>query len=214
MVRNFAGLDPSAPLSLSQAAMAGFISAVPTTAIMTPVERLKVMIQMPNSPYKSLGQAFRGAWTEGGVRSLFRGGVATLVRDGPGSMAYFAAYEWFKRALTPAGSSPSVLSPGAVMFAGGMAGIANWAVAIVRLHTSANIQSRLMLSSLEFNLLLLVLILDFWIVHEKRWLLKDLEPYSRDWDQSCFVHSLLMLHVSSESKRASNSSTNYFSHHT
>lgn len=141
IVRNFAGLDSSAPLSLSQAAIAGFISAIPTTAIMTPVERLKVMIQMPNSPYKSLGQAFRGAWTEGGVRSLFRGGVATLVRDGPGSMAYFAAYEWFKRMLTPAGSSPSSLSPGAVMFAGGMAGIANWAVAIPPDVIKSRIQS-------------------------------------------------------------------------
>ena len=53
--------------------------------------------------------------------------VATLWRDIPGSVAYFAAYEIVKGMLTPAGSSPSDLNTAAVLFAGGMAGVANWA---------------------------------------------------------------------------------------
>jgi hypothetical protein len=44
--------------------------------------------------------------------------------------SYFAAYEVTKKALTPAGSSPSDLNLGAVVFAGGMAGVAMWAIAI------------------------------------------------------------------------------------
>jgi hypothetical protein len=32
-------------------------------------------------------------YKEGGVRSVFRGSAMTLARDGPGSAAYFAAYE-------------------------------------------------------------------------------------------------------------------------
>ena len=43
----------------------------------------------------------RQLYAEGGVRSVFRGSVATLARDGPGSAAYFAAYEYIKRALSP-----------------------------------------------------------------------------------------------------------------
>lgn len=46
------------------------------------------------------------------------------------SRRYFAAYEVTKKALTPAGASPSDLNLSAVIFAGGMAGVAMWAIAI------------------------------------------------------------------------------------
>lgn len=50
---------------------------------------------------------------------VFRGSVATLARDGPGSAAYFAVYEYTKRKLTPEGQA---LSLPAVIMAGGLAG--------------------------------------------------------------------------------------------
>ena len=72
--------------------------------------------------------AFAGVYKEGGIRSLYRGTVPTLVRDAPGSAVYFAAYEYFRMKLTPEGqSSPSY---GAVLFSGGMAGIAMWSCVI------------------------------------------------------------------------------------
>ena len=43
---------------------------------------------------------------------------------------YFAAYEVTKKALTPAGSSPSELNLSAIIIAGGTAGVAMWALAI------------------------------------------------------------------------------------
>lgn len=43
---------------------------------------------------------------------------------------YFAAYEVTKKALTPAGASPADLNLGAVILAGGTAGVAMWALAI------------------------------------------------------------------------------------
>jgi solute carrier family 25 carnitine/acylcarnitine transporter 20/29 len=43
---------------------------------------------------------------------------------------YFAAYEVTKKALTPAGASPSELNLGAIILAGGTAGIAMWALVI------------------------------------------------------------------------------------
>ena len=43
---------------------------------------------------------------------------------------YFLGYEVVKKALTPAGSSPSDLNLGAVIFAGGMAGVTMWSIAI------------------------------------------------------------------------------------
>lgn len=43
---------------------------------------------------------------------------------------YFAAYEVTKKALTPAGQSPSDLNLGAIIVAGGTAGVAMWSIAI------------------------------------------------------------------------------------
>jgi len=47
-----------------------------------------------------------------------------------GSLRYFAAYEVTKTFLTPAGSSPADLHLGAIILAGGTAGVAMWAIAI------------------------------------------------------------------------------------
>lgn len=44
--------------------------------------------------------------------------------------SYFVAYELSKTALTPAGADPSQLNLGAVIVAGGMAGVAMWTLAI------------------------------------------------------------------------------------
>ena len=80
--------------------------------------------------YQGVLDVVRSLYREGGIRSIFRGTGATLARDGPGSAAYFVGYEVTKKALTPAGSSPSDLNLGAVIFAGGMAGVSMWSIAI------------------------------------------------------------------------------------
>lgn len=51
---------------------------------------------------------------------VFRGSLATIARDGPGSAMYFVVYEYVKRRLTPEGDT---FSPLAVVMAGGLAGI-------------------------------------------------------------------------------------------
>ncbi|KII93784.1 hypothetical protein PLICRDRAFT_101968 [Plicaturopsis crispa FD-325 SS-3] len=125
----------SETLSIPELAAAGFLSAVPTTAITAPVERAKVLLQVQGQGgserrYTGVIDVMKHLYREGGVRSIFRGTGATLARDGPGSAAYFAAYEVTKKALTPAGASPADLNLGAVIFAGGTAGVAMWALAI------------------------------------------------------------------------------------
>ncbi|KAG5647590.1 hypothetical protein DXG03_008943 [Asterophora parasitica] len=125
----------SESLSTTELAAAGFLSAVPTTLITAPVERAKVLLQVQgqggsSKEYKGVFDVMRHLYREGGIRSIFRGTGATLARDGPGSAAYFAAYEVTKKALTPAGSSPADLNLGAIIVAGGTAGVAMWALAI------------------------------------------------------------------------------------
>ncbi|XP_006454654.1 hypothetical protein AGABI2DRAFT_198050 [Agaricus bisporus var. bisporus H97] len=122
-------------LSTAELAAAGFLSAVPTTLITAPVERAKVLLQIQGQggkevKYKGVTDVLKHLYKEGGMRSIFRGTGATLARDGPGSAAYFASYEVTKKFLTPSGSSPADLNLGAIILAGGTAGVAMWAIAI------------------------------------------------------------------------------------
>ncbi|POY74725.1 hypothetical protein BMF94_2201, partial [Rhodotorula taiwanensis] len=124
----------SSVLSYGELAAAGFFSAIPTTLVAAPVERVKVLLQMQGQGGKQLYSgpmdAVAKLYAEGGLRSIYRGTLATVARDGPGSAAYFVVYEMVKKALTPVGQDPSKLSLSAVMVAGGSAGVAMWTLAI------------------------------------------------------------------------------------
>ncbi|KAL6302149.1 mitochondrial carrier [Sparassis latifolia] len=136
----------SQELSIPELATAGFLSAIPTTIVTAPVERAKVLLQVQGQGQS--GKQFTGVfdvvkhlYKEGGIRSVYRGSAATIWRDGPGNAAYFAAYEVTKKLLTPAGSSPSELNLGAIVIAGGTAGVAMWSIAIPPDVLKSRIQS-------------------------------------------------------------------------
>ncbi|KIY45774.1 mitochondrial carrier, partial [Fistulina hepatica ATCC 64428] len=136
----------SPSLSTAELATAGFLSAIPTTVVTAPVERAKVLLQVQGQngaeqKYKGVVDVLRHLYREGGIRSIYRGSVATVARDGPGSAAYFAAYEVTKKMLTPAGGSPADLHLGPIIVAGGMAGVAMWAIAIPPDVIKSRIQS-------------------------------------------------------------------------
>ena len=50
--------------------------------------------------------------------------------DVPASAAYFGGYEILQRLMVPEGGDRNQLSVGKTLFAGGMAGIFNWMVAL------------------------------------------------------------------------------------
>ncbi|KAF9285689.1 mitochondrial carrier domain-containing protein [Linnemannia elongata] len=133
IVHAIPGREPR-DLNLAEFAFAGFFSAVPTTLLMSPTERIKVILQTQgsgvNKLYNGPVDVARALYKEGGMASIFRGTGATLLRDGPGSAAYFVAYEVIKRSLIPAGGTAADLNPLSVLFAGGMAGVAMWTIAI------------------------------------------------------------------------------------
>ncbi|PSS25774.1 hypothetical protein M430DRAFT_48200 [Amorphotheca resinae ATCC 22711] len=125
--------------SIAQISAAGFFSAIPMTLITAPFERVKVLLQIQGQKQLAPGEkpkysggldVVRQLYKEGGVRSVFRGSFATLARDGPGSAAYFAAYEYIKRGLTPidpsTGKPSGDLSLLAITSAGAAAGVAMW----------------------------------------------------------------------------------------
>ncbi|KAI6783435.1 Mitochondrial carnitine carrier-like protein [Emericellopsis cladophorae] len=125
--------------TIAQTSAAGFFSAIPMTAITAPFERVKVILQVQGQKQLAPGEkpkynggvdVVRQLYKEGGIRSVFRGSVATLARDGPGSAAYFAAYEYIKRSMSPkdpvTGKPTGDLSLMAVTCAGAAAGVAMW----------------------------------------------------------------------------------------
>ncbi|CAG2117841.1 unnamed protein product [Medioppia subpectinata] len=127
---------PDDPLTLGQLFKAGMISGVFTTAIMAPGERIKCLLQVQAAEasgqikYRGPVDCAKQLYAEGGLRSIYKGTAATLLRDVPASGMYFMTYEWLQKVLTPEGKSRSDLSAGRTLFAGGMAGIFNWLVAI------------------------------------------------------------------------------------
>eukprot|EP00064_Thunnus_orientalis_P014338 superscaffoldBa00002471_g14381 len=121
-------------LTYPQLFAAGMLSGVFTTAIMTPGERIKCLLQIQASSgevkYAGPMDCVKQLYKESGIRGIYKGTALTLMRDVPASGMYFMSYEWLKNLLTPAGKSHNELSVPSVLFAGGMAGIFNWAVAI------------------------------------------------------------------------------------
>ena len=128
-------------LSMTEICMAGAFSAIPTTAIMAPSERIKCLLQVQanevekggKAKYSGMMDCARAVLREGGVASLYKGTVATLARDIPGTVAYFGTYELAKKELMKIqGIDPNKgqLSPIAVLTAGGLAGMACWGVSI------------------------------------------------------------------------------------
>ena len=88
-------------------------------------ERIKCLLQVqasnPNAPVKYKGpiDCAKQLYREGGLRSVYRGAVATLCRDVPASGVYFCTYEWLKNVFTPAGKEKGQLTVSATLCAGG-----------------------------------------------------------------------------------------------
>ncbi|GCC33592.1 protein kinase, cAMP-dependent, regulatory, type II, alpha A isoform X1 [Chiloscyllium punctatum] len=121
-------------LTYPQLFAAGMLSGVFTTVIMAPGERIKCLLQIQaatgEKKYAGPLDCAKQIYKASGIRGIYKGTVLTLMRDVPASGMYFMTYEWLKHTLTPEGRSVADLSVPRILFAGGMAGIFNWAVAI------------------------------------------------------------------------------------
>ena len=128
------GVDKS-KVSTAGIMFAGGFSAIPGTVFMVPGERLKVLLQSDGmggtaKRYNgTLDCAKKVIAEEGLLAGMYKGWEITLLRDAPGSVAYYGAYELMKRAMAPADGSGG-LSVATTLTAGGLAGCANWIVAV------------------------------------------------------------------------------------
>lgn len=134
----FCDADAYAELKVGQIAMAGAFSAIFTTPIMAPQERLKCVMQTQDLAGKGSGPVYESSWAcakgllaEGGIMNLTRGLEVTVMRDAAASMAYFSVYEVLKAKIADATTGVrGDISFGGIIAAGGCAGVLNWVLAL------------------------------------------------------------------------------------
>lgn len=128
LVKKISGV--SSDLSIHHIMFAGVFSAFPATFVTTPFERVKIILQIQGqhkeNRFNGVGDVLKHLYKTGGIKSVFKGGYATLARDAPGSAIYFGVYEAMKRYMIPDNSEK--LSLGTTIVAGGFAGIATWSI--------------------------------------------------------------------------------------
>uniref|UniRef100_A0A8C5JG04 Solute carrier family 25 member 48 n=1 Tax=Junco hyemalis TaxID=40217 RepID=A0A8C5JG04_JUNHY len=135
--------DPAATPSLGDMTLASLVAGVISVGIGTPVELVKIRLQMQTQPYTKANikqnstapgssvyrgsiHCFRTILQKEGIPGIYRGNVAMLLRDVPGYCAYFVPYAMFCDWITPHGSIAP--NPFAIWMAGGVAGAVSWAV--------------------------------------------------------------------------------------
>ncbi|XP_066601610.1 mitochondrial carnitine/acylcarnitine carrier protein [Prorops nasuta] len=121
---------PDEKLNLLQLFYAGAFSGIFTTSVMAPGERIKCLLQIQHADikpkYNGPVDCIKKLYKEGGLRSIYKGSFATLLRDVPASGMYFMTYECLQRWMSPEDGGKLGLIP--IVIAGGSAGIANWVV--------------------------------------------------------------------------------------
>lgn len=127
--------SPDEELNNTQLFAAGAFSGIFTTTVMAPGERIKCLLQIQQGgtgpqKYNGMVDCAKQLYAEGGIRSIYKGAFATLLRDVPASGMYFLTYEYVKKAMAPKEGETQDPSKRLLVtiFAGGMAGIANWAI--------------------------------------------------------------------------------------
>lgn len=111
-------------LSLSGVATAGACAGLALGTVLGPFERIKCILQVRGDG-SSVASVVRECRATG--RSLVRGTGLTIAREVPGNVFYFGTYEAIVRSQQGETSKQSWAT---TLFAGGMAGIVNWIVAI------------------------------------------------------------------------------------
>ncbi|GAA99260.1 uncharacterized protein L969DRAFT_384968 [Mixia osmundae IAM 14324] len=105
--------------------LAGGCAGIASRTVVAPLERLKLIYQCQSQSevaYNGLIASLRKIWREEGMRGMFRGNYANVLRIAPYSATQFLAYEQAKRVLS---NEQHELSTPRKLLAGAIAGVAS-----------------------------------------------------------------------------------------
>ncbi|KAG0720909.1 Solute carrier family 25 member 40 [Chionoecetes opilio] len=128
------GTEPSALI----AGLAGGLARVWSVTVVSPFELVRTKMQAATMTYRELAQVLQAQVRNGGVRSLWRGWVPTVLRDVPFSVLYWLSYE--KQKIIMNQQCPSfqfTLVAGAV--SGGIAGTLTLPLDVIKTHRQIEI---------------------------------------------------------------------------
>ncbi|KAF7843337.1 mitochondrial arginine transporter BAC2 [Senna tora] len=124
-------VSPKDPPSYKGVALGGFITGVAQSTIVSPVELVKIRLQLQNkgqSKESCKGPLLitRNIWKAEGLRGIFRGFGITVLRDAPSHGIYFWTYEYVREQLHPGCRRIGKESLWTMLTAGGLAGVVSW----------------------------------------------------------------------------------------
>lgn len=127
-LRSMKGLSPEQNISLTDCLICGGATGLFGSIILGPAELIKIQQQTATSQgldgsFAAVNKHIRSK----GLSGYYRGFGATCLRDVPGSMAWFGAYEMVKQALCEDPKKPTVSQ---ALIAGGCGGLGMWSFAI------------------------------------------------------------------------------------
>ncbi|KAG5481942.1 hypothetical protein LSCM1_05654 [Leishmania martiniquensis] len=116
--------------TFTQILLGGCGSGVAAAVCLTPFELVKCRMQaddtMGQRQYRGSLDCAQQIVRQHGLKGLYKGGLAMLCREVPGSIAWCGTYDSLKTWMTPEGASTQSLPLWKLMLAGGCSGVAFW----------------------------------------------------------------------------------------
>lgn len=157
-------LDPSIsakePPSYKVVALAGVGTGAIQSLILSPVELVKIRLQLQGSNYTRSKQAdhhkgptdvARSILRREGLRGIYRGLSITVLRDAPSHGFYFWTYEYMREKLHPGCRKNGQESLQTMLVAGGLAGVASWVCCYPLDVVKTRLQAQSPSSVLKYN---------------------------------------------------------------
>ena len=132
-------LDSSAsandPPSYEGVALGGVGTGAIQSIILSPVELIKIRLQLQNRSHANLQEAAvpkgplgvaKSILKTEGLKGMYRGFVITVLRDAPAYGVYFWTYEYMREQFHPGCRKNGQESVRTMLTAGGLAGVASW----------------------------------------------------------------------------------------
>lgn len=106
-------------------AKCSLVAGVTAVSVVVPVELVKIRLQTNSNDFRGFYGCLKDIIAQGGVRNLYHGLSATLIRDIPFNLSYFLSYEYAKNFCLD--RNQQKLSSADYLVCGGIAGITSWA---------------------------------------------------------------------------------------
>ncbi|EGG22256.1 transmembrane protein [Cavenderia fasciculata] len=133
--------------------VAGAFAGIVSRTLTAPLERLKILNQIQplmnsGTKYNNIIPGLRTIWIEEGIRGLFKGNLANVIKAAPQSAIRFSSYEFFKGILikednSTSSSSTTVKLSSHKLWAGACAGVtsvvATYPLEVVKTQLSVQI---------------------------------------------------------------------------